>query len=421
LAQPGLQHEDGIIKVHGWRENIVNSAVVLCMGENGLGVTRSLGRRGIDVVGVDHQKSAPAFSSRFCKKKLLVTNPQMHPEECLRQLLTIAEHQDNKAVLIPTADYYVSFISRFRDQLQRHFYFNIPNTDVLNMLVDKNSQYTMAQKLGIPVPKTIAPRSISHLLQEQKSLSYPVLIKGACADEWARHFPNKAFMASTPHELTKYFELAESNGIRVVVQEIVAGPNTNHIEINAYYSKRKELLALFCTEKTRQFPVDFGVGTYLTSLNNQSLIEIALTFFEGIGYSGVGNIEFKKDNRDSTFKLIELNPRIWQQNAQAARAGVDFAYINYLDCIGEQISPSLQFTENICYLDIFHDIRSFLGSRQGKGRSIFQWIKLAFRADCYAYIAWDDPGPALKYTMYLIMKAVRKLMNKKNAKGENSV
>ena len=366
------------------------------------------------------RKMLRAFHPGSAKKKLVGANPQTHPEECLRQLLAFGEHQDNKAVLIPTTDYYVTFMSRFRNELRHHFHFNIPGNDVLDMLIDKDSQYTTADRLGIPIPKTIAPLSINHLLQEENSIPYPVLIKGACGDEWAGSFPNKGFKANTLHELKKFYELAESKGIRVVVQEIVAGPNTNHIEISACYSKRKELLALFCAEKTRQFPVEFGVGTCLILQNNRSLIEMALKFFEGIGYSGVGNIEFKKDDRDSTYKLIELNPRIWQQNAQAACAGVDFAYINYLDCIGEQTSPSLHFTENICYLDIFHDIRSFLGNRQCKGRSFFQWIKLALRADCYAYFTRDDPGPALKYSIYLFKKGVRKVAHKLGSKDEIS-
>lgn len=408
------------VKKHDWREYAVNSAIILSMGENGLGVTRSLGRQGINVIGVDHEKDAPAFSSRFCSQKVVGANPQTHPEKCLKQLLALGEHQDDKAVLIPTTDYYVTFISTFEEKLRDYFYFNIPNVEVLDMLIDKDSQYTVADGLGIPIPKTIAPYSINHLLQEENYLTYPVLIKGACGDEWARHFSNKGFKANTLHELKRYYELAVSKGIRVVVQEIIVGPNTNHIEIGAYYSKRKELLALFCTEKTRQFPVDFGVGTCLTSQSNRSLVETAIKFFEGIGYSGVGNIEFKKDDRDSTYKLIELNPRIWQQNAQSASAGVDFAYINYLDCIGEDVTPALEFTENICYLDIFHDFRSFHRGKKSKIGAFFQWIKMVRRADCYAYFIRDDPKPALKYSMYLFMKSVRKVVNKMGSKDETT-
>lgn len=41
-----------------------------------------------------------------------------------------------------------------------------------------------------------------------------------------------------------------------------------------------------------------------------------------------------------------------------------------------------------------------------------QWIKIVRSADCYSYFTRDDPKSALKYAMYIFMKAIRKVMNK---------
>jgi len=43
------------------------AAFVLQMGTNGLGVTRSPGREGVRVVGVDFDPRALGFSSRYCQ------------------------------------------------------------------------------------------------------------------------------------------------------------------------------------------------------------------------------------------------------------------------------------------------------------------------------------------------------------------
>jgi predicted ATP-grasp superfamily ATP-dependent carboligase len=147
----------------------------------------------------------------------------------------------------------------------------------------------------------------------------------------------------------------------------------------------------------------------MTSRNVPALVELGRRFFEGLNYTGVGSIEFKKDDKDGTFKLIELNPRLWQQNIQATYAGVNFAYINYLDCIGEMVEPSLHFRENVRYVDRIQDFRSFLGNRQRGDVSIYQWLTSVYKADCFAYFAWDDMIPAWKRLICLIRDTPEKL------------
>ncbi len=53
-----------------------NIAIVMHMGVNGLGITRSLGRSGVYVIGVDYNSKAVGFSSKFCRKKIIL--PLMH-------------------------------------------------------------------------------------------------------------------------------------------------------------------------------------------------------------------------------------------------------------------------------------------------------------------------------------------------------
>jgi predicted ATP-grasp superfamily ATP-dependent carboligase len=191
---------------------------------------------------------------------------------------------------------------------------------------------------------------------------------------------------------------------------MVLGPNKNHFKVCAYYSKDKELLALFSTQKTRQYPVDMGIGTYMISGYYPELIALGRRFFEGIGYVGVGSIEFKKDDRDGQFKLIELNPRYWQQNIQATCAGVNFPYINYLDCIGERVEPVLSYKENIRFLDAREDYLSYLGNRKRGDVSFVEWVKSILGADCYSHFSWDDMVPARKY--WLTRQRFKQLLQK---------
>ena len=58
-----------------------------------------------------------------------------------------------------------------------------------------------------------------------------------------------------------------------------------------------------------------------------------------IGFHGVSQVEFKRDPRDGRFKLMEINPRLWQWHGLAAALGVDFPRIVYLDLMGRRRSP----------------------------------------------------------------------------------
>jgi len=42
-------------------------------------------------------------------------------------------------------------------------------------------------------------------------------------------------------------------------------------------------------------------------------------------------VEFKRDPRDGKFKLMEINPRLWQWHGLAAACGIDLPRIAYAD------------------------------------------------------------------------------------------
>jgi hypothetical protein len=50
-------------------------------------------------------------------------------------------------------------------------------------------------------------------------------------------------------------------------------------------------------------------------------------------------VEFKRDHRDGRYKLMEINPRLWQWHGLATALGVDFTRIAYLDLLGRRPAP----------------------------------------------------------------------------------
>ena len=55
--------------------------------------------------------------------------------------------------------------------------------------------------------------------------------------------------------------------------------------------------------------------------------------------TGLSQVEFKRDPRDGSFRLMEVNPRLWQWHGLASACGVDLPVIAYRDLTGEKVEP----------------------------------------------------------------------------------
>lgn len=376
-------------------------AFVLGLFDTGLGAIRSLGRRGISIIGIDSDPEMPGFKSKYCKAKLC-PDPVHKPEELAEFLLKEGRKLEYPGIIIPASDAFVLFLSRFRNDLRAHFNFILPPVDVLEAIINKRLQYEMAEKIGIPYSKTFYPETLKDVEQIQKDIEYPAFIKPYCGHLWRDKFggTHKGFKVHNAKELKdRYVEILPT-GLQAMVQSIILGPNINHFKVNVYIGKAGKPLAIFTLRKVRQYPTEFGVGTMVESIHYPELADLGLKFFKGIGYRGIGSIEFKKDDRDGKLKMIELNPRLWQQNSHPTACGINFPILQYLDLTGQNPLPQMEFEEGIKWWDALADFESFWEYfRQGK-LSPAKWIRSWKGINSFATFALDDPGPFFKANEY---------------------
>ena len=59
---------------------------------------------------------------------------------------------------------------------------------------------------------------------------------------------------------------------------------------------------------------------------------------EAIGFGGLVEVEFKRDPRSGSYKLLDVNPRIWGWQSVGRAAGVDFGYLAW--SLAQGRSPS---------------------------------------------------------------------------------
>lgn len=370
-------------------------AVVLGMFETGLGVGRSLGRNGIPVFGLDFKKDV-GFYSKYIRAGIC-PHPLNNEKKFLDFLIGFANKFEEKPVLFITSDSFLDLASSKQKILKKHFFINIPNEEIFKSIGNKYEQYKLAIKAGVEVPLTYFPKDLEEVKEIRKELKYPAFIKAGRVNRWRNIIDQKikGFVVNNPNELVEKFDYIFKKGIRAIVQEVIPGPDTNHFKFCSYISQDGDFLLKFTLRKIRQYPIRFGIGSIVESVEYLELMKLGEKFFRNIDYRGVGSMEFKLDARDDKLKFIELNPRYWQQNILTDRCGMNFPLTDYLEVTQQNPQPNFCFQTDIKWINLYLDFCSFLDYKKEGEISVKEWISSLQGKKIFSRFVLDDPLPSL--------------------------
>ncbi len=298
---------------------------------NGLAAIRSLGRAGIPVLALDHRSSPLGFRSRYATP-VHVPDPAADEEGFVVRVAEI----ETPAVVFPTHDPPLNALARNRDRLPG-LLFPFPPWSALEAIQDKRHQLETAAAAGVDTPETRYPGSAGEARAAAEELGLPVLVKPQHPDGFKRTFGKQAFRCETPDEVERAYADAEPFG--AMVQELVPGGDDELYSLGSYIREDGEPLGLFSGRKLRQVPPGIGTCRVGEALWVQEVVDSGLRFLRELGFHGISQVEFKRDPRDGRFKLMEINPRLWQWHGLAAACGIDLPVIAYRDLTGEHVEP----------------------------------------------------------------------------------
>jgi D-aspartate ligase len=376
-----------------------HAAFVLGLSDGGLAAVRSLAREGIRVIGVDSNPMQPGTKSRFCEV-MFCPDPVEDPDLLLKYLITKARQIDEPSILYPSSDAYVSFVSRYRSDLSRQFLFVLPDEKTVGEILSKGKQYRLMERLGIPFPETFYPRKRYDIDVLKDQLTYPVFIKPYYSHLWKKHFQEKGFKANNKKELVNIWGMIETTGFDVILQSVISGPASSLIEVNLYRGVEGDILGVFSVRKLRQYPPEFGVGSLVESIHVPEVEALAIKFFVQSGCKGIANLEFKWDERDNQFKMLEANIRLWQQNGLAEACNINFPLIQYLDLTRQSTSLHIRYDDGIKWLDPLCDFQSFWDQFSESKLTLWSWLSSWRGTKTFATFAWDDPLPSFHSCQY---------------------
>lgn len=310
-------------------------AVVIGAGINGLGVARSLKRAGVTVYLLDADMGLPAMATRAATPIVIDT---LHGVGLVDELVRLGTTRfaGVRPVLLLTQEESVSLVSDGRERLAPLYRFTLPQRELVATLQHKYGFQRLAEQNDCPIPALVRVRAPGEMTAIRR-LRYPVVVKpGARSDAYACQF-KKAYHVASVAAATELVSRMLPVIPDVVVQEWTEGPDSNIYFCLQYIDARGHTAASFTGHKVRSWPPQVG-GTASCAPTPDAHAELsALTtsFFRATGTIGMAAMEYKRDERDGVFRMVE--PTVGRTDYQAEIAtlnGANLPHAAYCDVLG---------------------------------------------------------------------------------------
>ncbi|MEI6821270.1 MAG: hypothetical protein WCL51_05010 [Bacteroidota bacterium] len=371
---------------------IKKSGVIIIEGHvQGLSNTRSLGEMGIPVYVVDKSNCIARYS-KYCQKFFIC--PDFIKEEFVEFLINLAINENIKDwLLIPSNDHAVFSISKNKERLLKYYKIVTPNIRILDKMYDKLRLLNIAIEHDVPIPVTFKFRSSKDCIND--NIKYPVLTKGRNGLTFFKIFRKKVILSSNIDELKSNLKFIEKYlSIKdTFTQELIPFDGKNKTISFTAFCVSGEIKTYWMGIKIREHPIRFGTATLAESIYNNECYIQSIKLLKALDYTGICEVEYLLDPRDSKYKLIEINARTWLWVGLAKVCGIDYAKILY--CYANNISYRYNenYKLNVKWFNIFTDLLISLKLFFKKQILLSQYLKSMKGKKVEAIFDKHDPLP----------------------------
>ncbi|MGE0030135.1 MAG: ATP-grasp domain-containing protein [Steroidobacteraceae bacterium] len=370
-----------------------------------LAITRSLGRQGHEVIVAAERHPSLASASRFCAGRETYPAPDRGGEAFSQAIASIVARRQI-GMLLPVTEIVTMLIAEHRELLPAGCVLPLPLTDSLRIANDKSKVLALAVELGIPVPRTVTIASRAETA-DPAGMNYPIVIKPArsrvqTASGWLSAGVDYAADAD---ELRRKLESLPAELFPVLLQERIVGPG---VGVFACYQEGRRV-ALFSHRRLREKPPSGGVSVLCESVPlDVAASAHAQLLLSRLHWHGVAMVEFKRDNRDGSLQLMEINGRFWGSLQLAIDAGVDFPAIVARLAQGESVVPVEDYQVGVISRWFLGDLDALLAlwkhgrsrlqlpdSHPGRWRTLHDFLRFWRSGQRGEVLRLSDPCPGL--------------------------
>ncbi|MBS0241568.1 MAG: hypothetical protein JSS20_05275 [Proteobacteria bacterium] len=327
------------------------------------------------------------------------------------------------AVLIPCTDAGVNAIAILPVELRSRFPASVPEPEFLAQLTDKGPFADLLERLDIPRPTTRTITRLEQLSELPDSAFTNAFLKPRDSQKFHAQFGLKGMRAASRDEAMAKLQAPLAAGLGMVLQEYVQGPASNHYLIDGFVDRNGRITTMFGRHRLRMFPLDFGNSSYMVSVPLESIQPAADALAKIVtsgGYRGIFSGEFKRDERDGQYKLLEINTRVWWFVEYAGRCGVDLCEMSYQDALGLDVAPVTSYPIGAAMVHPYFDYFAVKALAAEGKLGLIEGYASWFRAQ-QPHFNWLDPMPAIVDVMeHSPLKAAKRWLGGSQAAAAGS-
>ena len=230
--------------------------------------------------------------------------------------------ESKKIVLVSTNETYTEFIASNSHKLKDNFVYNVPSLEVIKSLTNKEKFYKTYKDSNLLFPKTLYYDCGKARELKTVDLVFPLVVKPSNVVMY-NHLSfidkHKIYKVNTQEELETVVDNIINGGYtdKLIIQEFIPGDDSNLFDSVVYVNQNGQVqfvsfAQIGLQERTKSMVGNAAVlinGFNTTKGNVPKQAKEIKKFMEKIGYRGFAEVDMKYDERDNTFKVLEINAR----------------------------------------------------------------------------------------------------------------
>ena len=336
------------------------------------------------------------------------------------------EHADKKILLVSSTENYIRLISNNKEKLSNMYYFNYPDSSIIDNIINKELFYKTYENSIISLPKTIYYDCSSNE-EVSTPFTYPVIVKAANVVSYRKlDFigKNKIYKIENYEELKNTIELIKDGGYKdtLIIQEYIPGDDSHLFDAVIYSDKNGKVKRISFAQIGLQEHAKDMVGNAAIMINGfntfnadtSKIIEDIVKFSESIGYKGFAEFDLKYDSRDNTFKVLEINARQGRSSYYLTPAGCNLIEVMARDLIyNEELEFKVLDKEVMLTFIPKGIVKKYVVNNEFKKKALSMWKD---RVNPMKY----DKDKNMKRNYFLLRRDIKYFKDYKNGYWKNS-
>lgn len=382
---------------------------------NGLGLVRALRARGVRTAVVSTAPYDLAHRSRAVSSWDTAANLESTPGRLLETLERRARDWAGWA-LLPSNDGALLAIEHGREWLTARHPLLAPDAGLIPRVLDKSVMREIAARAGLSLPQHFGMATTENPQLER--VTFPAVVKPLQSQPFGQLFGCKLFVVHDRAALGLAVRRVQQAAVPCTIDAWIDGGDDRIVAGAVYFGRDGSVSPAVFARKLRQGPPFAGVArvaelateAVLPASEANQLREGMAEMLRPLGFHGVADAEFKRDERTGAWRFIEVNCRSVLYNSLLQRGGFDIAGLSWSELTTGRIPPVVPTGWPGVWMNAHADLLYSIAYRRQDPMSLHRFLAPYRRPILDAVWSLRDPLPSLTQWTHTAGRAARAMV-----------